>query len=530
MSTITSTRLTKKQTHLTNDVQCVRVELRNGEVIRVCDYDIDLTMSTRISRDGVSEALSPSVTYYSASAMGLTAVSESSNADPGSVDLEGLLDAVTTASGSTTTEYGYSVDSISASEDDSTNLAPNAIDGDDSTFWRTNTSIAPVNSFDGTYGSIYLQLNYDETIEVDLLRFSRSTAADPVEYWAVQISTDGSNFNDLIPMMNHSTNDGTFDITFPDTVRLRGIRLLPGPREATGSASQRSIYEVKAYRSFTGNNLGNITKARIASGVYDYARIYVFITDGENPVEDEEKWFTGFWGKATYEDGKYSTEFRSLIDVFNQRRGRFYNSQCDAVLGDNRCGVKLNAKEWSSEMFINKIAEDGDKLIGIVIKPTTQNGFFYKPTVISSNNKTSTTEPTWPTSAGSSVVDGDVTWTAIRAPRLEVEVASVASRTSFNVNVAGTYPNDYFKNGFIEFLTGDLAGLRFSIKRTKGNLITLRTKTPVDITVADTAVMIAGCQKRFSTDCKDKFDNFKNYQGFLNIPGNNIIRQFGGQR
>jgi len=49
-------------------------------------------------------------------------------------------------------------------------------------------------------------------------------------------------------------------------------------------------------------------------------------------------------------------------------------------------------------------------------KTGTQAGYFFKATTVAGDTKThAATEPTWPTSAGATVVDDQVTWTAVKA-------------------------------------------------------------------------------------------------------------------
>ncbi len=59
------------------------------------------------------------------------------------------------------------------------------------------------------------------------------------------------------------------------------------------------------------------------------------------------------------------------------------------------------------------------------VQPTTpNNNFTYKATSVSGDQKShATTEPTWPTTAGGTVVDDQVTWTAV-APQYEYSLAS----------------------------------------------------------------------------------------------------------
>lgn len=48
------------------------------------------------------------------------------------------------------------------------------------------------------------------------------------------------------------------------------------------------------------------------------------------------------------------------------------------------------------------------------VKPTVANGYIYEATAVAGDTKThATTEPTWPTTLGSTVVDDQVTWTCV---------------------------------------------------------------------------------------------------------------------
>jgi len=58
------------------------------------------------------------------------------------------------------------------------------------------------------------------------------------------------------------------------------------------------------------------TREQIASGVFDKARVFIFLTNYNRPVEDEEKLFTGYWGETTTIDGRYVSKFTSLLSVF----------------------------------------------------------------------------------------------------------------------------------------------------------------------------------------------------------------------
>ncbi|MFM9421521.1 DUF2163 domain-containing protein, partial [Thermus scotoductus] len=51
----------------------------------------------------------------------------------------------------------------------------------------------------------------------------------------------------------------------------------------------------------------------------------------------------GSLGEVTRGDLAYEAEIRGLVHRLNQDEGRTYQLQCDAVLGDARCGVDLTS-------------------------------------------------------------------------------------------------------------------------------------------------------------------------------------------
>lgn len=67
--------------------------------------------------------------------------------------------------------------------------------------------------------------------------------------------------------------------------------------------------------------------------------------------------------------------------------------------------------------------------LGDIVIPTTPNGFKYKVTTAGTSNST---EPTWPTSIGGSVVDNTVTWECLAAthPTTEIKLATTSGGLS----------------------------------------------------------------------------------------------------
>lgn len=89
--------------------------------------------------------------------------------------------------------------------------------------------------------------------------------------------------------------------------------------------------------------LGGITRDRLASGVFDGARVYYFACDFKNPVEDYEPLMLAILGKTTLVDDHYRIEGISIVDALNQSIGSLYTASCQRVYGSAACGISLAA-------------------------------------------------------------------------------------------------------------------------------------------------------------------------------------------
>jgi hypothetical protein len=130
---------------------------------------------------------------------------------------------------------------------------------------------------------------------------------------------------------------------------------------------------------------------------------------------------------------------------------------------------------------------------------------------------------------GNTVVDGTVTWTAIRARRLVGTVTASADRRTIAATGI-TVAADYFGEGFVTFLTGDNAGDTRRVRSDNGTgALVLHLGAYDDIGVGDTFEALVGCRHRRVEDCITKHDNASNsrtltlrYRGFDFLAGENI--------
>jgi len=101
-------------------------------------------------------------------------------------------------------------------------------------------------------------------------------------------------------------------------------------------------------------------------------------------------------------------------------------------------------------------------------------------------------------------------------------IDSVASRRQFT-DAARTEANEWFTAGKVTFTSGQNNGLSMEIKdSTSAGVFTLHEMMPFDIAAGDTYSMHAGCTKRKTEDCKNKFDNVVNHRGFDLLPGSRV--------
>jgi uncharacterized phage protein (TIGR02218 family) len=83
-------------------------------------------------------------------------------------------------------------------------------------------------------------------------------------------------------------------------------------------------------------------------------------------------------------------------------------------------------------------------------------------------------------------------------------------------------PQDWFVNGYLEFVSGENVGQRVNIlgDRSINNerRVILGAELQFPVSNGDELILTVGCDKTLQT-CRDKFQNVTNFQGFPYIPG-----------
>ncbi|MEL7480947.1 MAG: DUF2163 domain-containing protein [Pseudomonadota bacterium] len=89
-----------------------------------------------------------------------------------------------------------------------------------------------------------------------------------------------------------------------------------------------------------------ITEQDLRDGAWNNARVDVFRVDWEMPQFGVQIWSGGL-SEVSHSEGAFEAELVSLKANLETRVGRVYSRRCDAVLGDARCGIDLDASPFA---------------------------------------------------------------------------------------------------------------------------------------------------------------------------------------
>lgn len=217
------------------------------------------------------------------------------------------------------------------------------------------------------------------------------------------------------------------------------------------------------------NDVGSIDRAQIQSGKWDGANIYVFATDWDAPVEDEEPISRLIMGAIEDVDGRYTAQMMGIRDLLNQSSGRTVTKSCQWTFCDQHLDTGIIASDRSR----------------CGLNPATYT------------------------------VTGSIT--------------AVTDAGEFT-DSARAEEYDWFGNGEFIFTSGANAGLkRQTVAGFSSGVITLAAPFYFTPEVGDTYEMIAGCRKRGAEDCTGKFGNRPAFGGFSYVPTTSQVTKFGNQ-
>lgn len=324
----------------------------------------------------------------------------------------------------------------------------------------------------------------------------------------------------------------------------------------------------------------DIEERHLRSGVYDNAKVELFWIRPDKPEWGILPIRGGRMGEIKITNGQFETELRSVLQQLQQPFGDVYTIECLAQLGDDRCTVEMNPLAWvAATTYAGKI--EGEAGIGSIVRPSVENGFWYQCVMAAKQVQTDApetssayqqflkaireaenrrqaefwgrffpaalggdstkgrvlvatppaltvqygvsgdTEPVWPLAAGATVVDGGVTWEAIRSRRVSGTVTGVYNRATFeDRDFFDYYPDDYFQYGVLTWTSGENEGARMEVREFKRRPragFKLLEAMANEVKPGDTFTVEQGCPKtRFA--CRNLFANLNNMRAFPDMP------------
>lgn len=107
---------------------------------------------------------------------------------------------------------------------------------------------------------------------------------------------------------------------------------------------------------------GALTSERLSpedliAGRYDGASVEVWRVNWAAP---DQRWLqkSGVIGEVKRDGDRFTAEIRGLSHALDQASGRVYQRQCDARLGDARCGVDLDTPQLTASGTVSALVDD----------------------------------------------------------------------------------------------------------------------------------------------------------------------------
>lgn len=101
-----------------------------------------------------------------------------------------------------------------------------------------------------------------------------------------------------------------------------------------------------------------VTEDDLRGNKYQGAEVTVSVCDYANLSTTPVMLRRGWIGAITIKDGVYVAELRGLSDRLQQTIGRVYGRDCDADLGDARCGINLSLPAHNETGTVGTVTSD----------------------------------------------------------------------------------------------------------------------------------------------------------------------------
>lgn len=281
-----------------------------------------------------------------------------------------------------------------------------------------------------------------------------------------------------------------------------------------------------------------ITASDLATGVYDFALVEVFLVNWNDLSMGTDTLMKGRLGEITQERNTFRGELRGLTNAYAQNIGQIYQPTCRAVFGDSRCGVALGP--WTVTGTLSAVSADGL----VLSDPARTEAGPAGPKTITAITKAASAQVT---ATAHGFVQGQIVYITGVVGMTEINgqwylVKTVVDANNFTLALDSTnfatYTSGgtaspsgdagYFGYGKITMTSGASNGQTMEVKVYSPGSITLQLQFPKGVAAGDTYSLVAGCGKRFTEDCVTRFANGINFRGEPHLPGMDKVMRTGG--
>lgn len=155
--------------------------------------------------------------------------------------------------------------------------------------------------------------------------------------------------------------------------------VIDGVRFEAASGFTASALEAEVGLATGGGEIGGalsserITPQEIEAGLFDSATLEIFLVNWQAPALDYTLDIQTL-GEIRRRDGKFVAETRNAFLALDQEKGRLYTRDCDANLGDARCGVNVTGAPFRLTGTLSALPGAGRVVCPAIA--TVETGFF----------------------------------------------------------------------------------------------------------------------------------------------------------
>ncbi len=224
-------------------------------------------------------------------------------------------------------------------------------------------------------------------------------------------------------------------------------------------------------------------------------------------------------GDITFDRKELVINCKSILDSLNIRVPKDeWQEPCNKTLYDDGCGLTQSDFAYSGVVATGDRISYTDATRGTVFKgifDAAVDTLAKGETITGGNNGyTAVIVQVVYTTASTGFI-----WYVELSNSLNFENNELLSSSGDSVTLNGVPVADtsFYQQGEIIMTSGNNDGERRQLIKDVGNATTLQSPMPNNLEAGDTYNVHPGCDKTAET-CRDKFDNAKNFRGFLYVP------------